>query len=94
MRPTYTTNIFGTNSKVTVQNISTLHTPSTDVTRLRLYSDVDCRIALGANPQADSNSVFIPAGIIEYITTRRGWNIAVIRDGAEDGTLEVTEVTA
>lgn len=94
MRPTYTTNIWGPNTKQAFTGTAATFTPTiAETQRLRLYSDQDCRIKLGGDsPEADANSTLLPAGVIEYVSIRRGWELSVIRD-SQNGTLEITEVT-
>lgn len=51
----------------------------------------DCRIAIGANPTADSSSTPVMARVPEFFAIRPNEKLAVIREGATDGTLNITE---
>ena len=51
----------------------------------------DCRIVIGANPTADSGSTPVMARVPEFFAIRPNEKVAVIRDAAVDGTLNITE---
>lgn len=57
---------------------------------IRIACSVGCFIAIGANPVADSNSLFLPAGMVEYFGVSPGQKIAVIQN-TEAGFLSVVE---
>jgi hypothetical protein len=54
---------------------------------IRVVSNADVRILVGKSPTALATSMLLPAGQIEYIAVKPGWNIAAI--GA--ATLNVVE---
>ena len=58
-------------------------------TVVRLVATVDCHVAFGASPVADTNSLFLPASTPEYFACHSGEQVAVIRTSA-DGALFVT----
>lgn len=85
----------GLSQKVSVGAASTQSTsvgPKTSI--VRLFSTVDCFVAIGENPTAVADTTaFLPAGVIEYFAVRVGHNykVAAIRLGGTSGDLYVTE---
>lgn len=60
-------------------------------TLIRLFATTDCFIQVGTNPTAAANtSMFIAAGIYEYIGVAPGALVAAIQSSA-GGTLYITE---
>lgn len=51
----------------------------------------DCRIAIGANPTADSESTPVMERVPEFFAIRPNEKLAVVRAGSTDGTLNITE---
>lgn len=60
------------------------------VTIVRLFATQDCFVAFGANPTAAATSMFLAAGIVEYVGVTGGDKIAAIQSSAA-GTLYITE---
>jgi hypothetical protein len=61
---------------------------------VRLFSTVNCFLAIGPNPSAmaDGVCVFLPSGIVEYFGIHERDKVAVIKDiGEPDGFLFITE---
>ncbi len=64
-----------------------------DVEVIRVAGTADCHIAVGENPVATTSDVFLPAGVPEYFTVKKGVDrVAAIR-ASVDGVLSVTEMT-
>ena len=61
-------------------------------TLVRLFATQDCFIAVGSNPTAaaDGTSMFIAAGVTEYVGVAQGAKIAAIRN-TTSGNLYITE---
>ena len=51
----------------------------------------DCRIAIGANPVAAADSTPVIERVPEFFAIRPNERVAVIRDGATNETLNITE---
>lgn len=51
----------------------------------------DCRVVIGANPTADAGSTPVMARVPEFFAIRPNEKVAVIREGADNGTLNITE---
>lgn len=51
----------------------------------------DCRIAIGANPIAAADSTPVMERVPEFFAIRPNERVAVIRDSATNGTLNITE---
>lgn len=51
----------------------------------------DCRIVIGVNPTADSGSTPVMERVPEFFAIRPNEKVAVIREGANNGTLNITE---
>ena len=73
-------------STATAANVSGL---SSDVRVLRLVASHNCFYNLEGT--ATTNSVFLPAGAIEFVKVNKGDVLSVIR-ATEDGTVYVTEM--
>ncbi|MHA1566434.1 MAG: hypothetical protein ACTSX7_14065 [Alphaproteobacteria bacterium] len=59
---------------------------------VRLVSTTDCYVAIGEEPTASSNDMFLPAGVPEFMRVMHGRDkIAALR-ASTDGTLSITEV--
>ncbi len=58
-------------------------------TIVRLVATVDCYVAIGANPVADTNSMFLPANFPEYFACAALDRVAALRVAA-DGALFIT----
>lgn len=63
-------------------------------TLVRLFCTADCFIKIASNPTAlaDGTSMFVAAGIIDFIGVQPSQKIAVISNGTS-GTLYITEAT-
>ena len=57
---------------------------------VRVIATQDCFLAVGVNPTASSDGVFLPASAIEYFGVLHDWKIAVIQS-SQAGTLYITE---
>lgn len=57
---------------------------------VRITATTDCFVAISANPTATTSSVYLPAGVVEYVRVNPSDKISAIRRAA-DGTLYVTE---
>jgi len=79
-------------NNVAIGASSTQSAAFNEETRLiRVYAPVNCRIEVGTNPTASaSQSVYMPAGRVEYFGVRAGHKLAVIGDSTT-GTLNITE---
>lgn len=76
-------------------NFSTVSAQSTALsstaTIVRLFATQDCYVRISLNPTAsNSNSLFLPGGIVEYFGVSPLHKIAAIRSSA-DGVLYITE---
>lgn len=58
---------------------------------VRLCADVPCQVALGDDPEADSDSMYLPANTPEYVLVAPGSKVSVIKAGDDDGTLYITQ---
>lgn len=77
---------------VSVGGSSTNSTSLNSATRnVRLVSNTDCYIAIGASPTATTSSLFLPSGSVEYFQVRGGEVVAVIQSAA-GGTLNLAEM--
>lgn len=56
---------------------------------VRIVASTDCFIAVGANPEATTNSSFLPALVVETLAVRPGDRLSVVRRTA-DGFLSIT----
>lgn len=66
-----------------------------DTFEIRVVSDTDCWINIGADPTAAAttdNNLFLPANVVEYFHVSPGQKLAVIQDSAA-GNLCVAEMT-
>lgn len=63
---------------------------STTIIRV-LALGADCRIVIGADPTAEPNSTPVMERVPEFFAIRPHEKIAVIREGATDGILNITE---
>ena len=59
--------------------------------QVRLISDTDCYIAIGASPTATTSGTWLPATSPEYFSCHPGDKIAVIQKSAS-GTLNLAEM--
>ena len=57
---------------------------------VRVVATADCYLEFGADPTATTESMFLPALVVEYFSVRMGWKIAAIQKSA-GGTLHITE---
>lgn len=82
----------GTSQKIAVGAASVASSVfSAGVTVMRLYADADCYVTIGSVPVASATSMFLPAGILEYVGIDANDKIAVIQSGSSTGTLYLTE---
>lgn len=58
----------------------------------RIVASADCFIAIGVNPTATTSSIYLPAGLVEYIDVPAGSKIAAIQSSGA-GNLNITPVT-
>jgi hypothetical protein len=59
---------------------------------VRIASDSACHVAIGTNPVADQNSMYIPANTVELIFIPNGWKLGVINHtGSPGGSLWLTK---
>ena len=57
---------------------------------IQVCATAACRIAVGANPSATANSLYIPANVPLYFGVRAGHKLAVIQESA-GGTITIGE---
>jgi len=64
-----------------------------NTTFVRVVATVDCHVELGSNPTASqTTSLFLPAGVVEYLPITIGWKVATIQKASgSTGSLFVTE---
>ena len=64
----------------------------TETTIIRVLAlGADCRIAIGANPTAGPATTPVMERVPEFFAIRPNEKVAVIRESATDGTLNITE---
>jgi hypothetical protein len=88
-----TTGVFGLGTSQTVAFTAT-SAQSTAVgtsTRIvRLVATQPCFFAIGTNPTATTSGVYLPAGVVQYVSITGGHKVAAIQASA-GGSLYVTE---
>lgn len=57
---------------------------------VRLSASTDCFVAFGTNPVATVNSLYLPAGMVEYLGINPGEKVAVLQVSAA-GFLSIVE---
>lgn len=88
----------GASQSVAFSSTSATSNPmGVDTTVVRLVAQTaDCRVLFGAvvngvHPVALSTSMLIKKDVPEYFAIKPGDEVAVIREGADNGTLNITE---
>jgi hypothetical protein len=81
----------GSSQRLAVGSSSVQSTSMGETTGLvRLSASTDCYIAFGTNPTATNASLYLPAGMVEYIGINPGEKIAVLQVSAA-GFLNIVE---
>lgn len=63
-----------------------------DTTIIRVVAmGADCRVAIGADPTADANSMPVMDRVPEYFAIQPGDKVAAIQEGSTAGVLNITE---